>query len=44
VSCPKAGDCVAIGEIGDFDLNTAAVTPPQLGGTWNGKSWKMVYA
>ena len=43
VSCPKAGDCVAIGELGDFDLNTAG-TPPQLGGTWNGKTWELAYA
>jgi len=44
VSCPKADDCVAIGEIGDFNLDTATATPPQLGGTWNGKSWKLAYA
>ena len=44
VSCPKAGDCVAIGESGDFNLNTATVTPRQLGGTWNGKIWKTAYA
>jgi hypothetical protein len=44
VSCPKAADCVAIGEIGDFNLNTATVTPRQMGGTWNGKIWKTAYA
>jgi hypothetical protein len=44
VSCPKAGDCVAIGESGDFNLNTATVTPRQLGGTWNGRIWKTAYA
>ena len=44
VSCPKAGDCVAIGELGDFDLNTAAGTPPQVGGMWNGKTWKLARA
>jgi hypothetical protein len=38
VSCPKVGDCVAIGNVG-------AVTAPsplgQLSGYWNGKTWKL---
>jgi hypothetical protein len=38
VSCPKADECVAIGEIGL--TGKAAATP--LGGLWNGSSWRLV--
>ena len=40
VSCPKAGDCVAIGETGPSSM--ATTTP--LGGLWNGSSWKLTAA
>jgi hypothetical protein len=44
VSCPRPGDCVAIGEVGDFNLNTATVMPRQMGGWWNGKTWALADA
>jgi hypothetical protein len=44
VSCPRSGDCVAIGEVGDFNLNTATVMPRQMGGWWNGKTWALADA
>jgi hypothetical protein len=37
VSCPKAGDCVAIGQYGKFTASTAK----PLAGFWNGKAWKL---
>ena len=37
VNCPKANDCVALGEIGA----SGAKTPATLSGVWNGKSWKL---
>jgi hypothetical protein len=37
VSCPKAGDCVAIGQFGKFTASTAK----PLAGYWNGKAWKL---
>jgi hypothetical protein len=40
VSCPKANECVAIGDIGP--AGKAAATP--LGGLWNGSSWRLVEA
>jgi hypothetical protein len=40
VSCPRAGDCVAIGEIGPSSM--ATTTP--LGGLWNGSSWRLAAA
>jgi hypothetical protein len=40
VSCPKAGECVALGDIGPAGQATA--TP--LGGLWNGSSWRLVAA
>lgn len=40
VSCPTAGDCVAIGEIGRSGGSTAT----QLAGLWNGFSWRLVAA
>jgi hypothetical protein len=40
VSCLKADDCVAIGEIGAAGKTTT--TP--LAGRWNGSSWKLVAA
>jgi hypothetical protein len=39
VSCPKAGDCVAIGEVG-----TTGGAASSLAGYWNGKSWKVAAA
>jgi hypothetical protein len=44
VSCPRPGDCVAIGEVGDFNLNTATVMPRPMGGWWNGKTWALADA
>jgi hypothetical protein len=40
VSCPKAGDCVAIGQAG----KTNTTNTSQLAGSWNGKSWKLAAA
>jgi hypothetical protein len=40
VSCPKANDCVAIGDIGP----AASATATPLGGWWNGSSWRLVAA
>jgi hypothetical protein len=40
VSCPKANECVAIGEIGV----TNSTSPRPLAGLWNGRSWKMTSA
>jgi hypothetical protein len=40
VSCPKAGDCVAVGEGGPENTTK----PSQLAGYWNGKSWKLAAA
>jgi hypothetical protein len=37
VSCPKAGDCVAIGEYGQMYGTAASL----LAGRWNGHSWKL---
>jgi hypothetical protein len=38
VSCPKVGDCVAIGNTGAV---TASSPLGQLSGYWNGKTWKL---
>jgi hypothetical protein len=40
VSCPKAGDCVAVGEGGPENTTK----PSQLAGYWNGKSWQLAAA
>jgi len=40
VSCPKANECVAIGEIG---VTSGTATKP-MAGLWNGRSWKMAFA
>jgi len=40
VSCPKAGDCVAVGLSGP--ANTTK--PSQLAGYWNGKAWRLAAA
>jgi hypothetical protein len=38
VSCPKVGDCVAIGNVGAV---TASSPLGQLAGYWNGKTWQL---
>jgi uncharacterized lipoprotein YbaY len=40
VSCPKADECVAIGDIGP----TGKATTTLLSGRWNGSSWRLVAA
>ena len=40
VSCPKAGDCVAIGQVG----KSGGTTSSPIAGYWNGKSWKLAAA
>jgi hypothetical protein len=40
VSCPKAGDCVAIGEYGKATAQTFST----LAGYWNGRGWKLTGA
>jgi len=40
VSCPRAADCVAIGQTGA----SGGTTTTQLGGVWNGSSWRLVAA
>ena len=40
VSYPKAGDCVAIGEVGPVSGATAS----SLAAYWDGKSWKLAAA
>jgi len=40
VSCPKADDCVAIGDIGPSEGSA----PTQLAGLWNGSSWRLAAA
>jgi hypothetical protein len=40
VSCPKASDCVAIGEVG----KSGGTTTSPIAGYWNGKSWKLAAA
>jgi hypothetical protein len=40
ISCPKAGDCVAIGEVG----KSGASTTSPLAGYWNGKAWRVAAA
>jgi hypothetical protein len=40
ISCPKAGDCVAIGEVG----KSGGSTTSPLAGYWNGKAWKVAAA
>jgi hypothetical protein len=41
VSCPKVGDCVAIGNVGAV---TASSPLGQLAGYWNGKTWQLCAA
>jgi hypothetical protein len=40
VSCPKAADCVAIGQTGA----SGGTSPTPLSGLWNGSSWRLVAA
>jgi hypothetical protein len=37
VSCPAAGGCAAVGQLGPYNSDEGS----GLAGSWNGKSWKL---